>query len=73
MKVEQKVTPPKFDPITITIESLDELKWMIAIANTSVTQARSQTQGLGFVICNDFGRQQMVLFNALSEYQGLIV
>ena len=73
MKIEQKVTPPLFDPITITIESLDELKWMIAIANTSVAQARLQTKDLGFVICNDGNRQQMVLFNALSEYQGLIV
>lgn len=72
MKIERKVTQPVFDPITITVESLEELKWMFAIANTSTNQASSQTYSLGFDLNNDCAIHQMALWNALGQYKDLV-
>lgn len=72
MKFEQKVTPPVFTPITITIESPDELKWMIAVANTSVRQAREQSNAFTFSLNKDACKQQMTFWNGIEKYRSLV-
>ena len=61
-----------FAPITITIESLEELKWMIALANTSVSQARSQCGNMDFSLGEHAHIQQLALWNGITEYRKLV-
>lgn len=72
MKVEREVVVPVFEPIVITIESLEELKWLTAIANTSELTARQQGRDLGFDMKRDC-EAQMDLWNGISKHMDLIV
>jgi hypothetical protein len=72
MKVEREVVVPVFEPIVITIESLDELKWLTAIANTSELTARQLGRDLGFDMERDC-KAQMDLWNGISKHMDLIV
>lgn len=73
MKVEREEVVPVFEPITITIESLEELKWFLAIANTSIGQAREQVRNQGFELREDAHLEQMSLWSPLVTYRDLIV
>jgi len=70
MKVEREVVVPVFEPIVITIESIDELKWFLAIANTSVAQAREQVANQGFKLIDNAHIQQMSLYDSVKQYKG---
>lgn len=70
MKIARK--EPVFEPIVITIESLDELKWLLSISNTSVTEAKKQAITLGFELRADPSSEQMALWNGLDQYQSLV-
>jgi hypothetical protein len=72
MKVEREVVVPVFEPIVITIESLEELKWLTAIANTSSSIAHQLGRDLGFYIDKD-DKAQMDLWNGISKHMDLIV
>jgi len=72
MKIEREVVVPVFEPIVITIESLEELKWLTAIANTSESTARSLGEGLGFNIESGC-KAQMALWDGISKHMDLIV
>lgn len=69
MKIARKELP--FEPIVITIETIDELKWMLAISNTSVAGAREQASNFGFDIGNEAHIQQLALWNGLEQYKSL--
>ncbi|MNC32718.1 hypothetical protein D3C75_810820 [compost metagenome] len=71
MKFETVKVPPVFEPIVITIESIDELKWLIAIANTSEREGHEHAESLGFRMSSG-GIQQMKLWNGLDTYRGLL-
>lgn len=70
MKVERAEVIPVFEPITITIENDEELKWLIAIANTAVSVAVRQAEDLGFEISRNTPAQ-MSLWNGISKYMEL--
>lgn len=69
MKIKRN--EPVFEPIVITIESLDEFKWLLAISNTSVKEAKSQAISLGFELRVDPSIEQRALWNGLDQYQSL--
>lgn len=50
-----KVTQEKatFQPITIILENEDDAKWMLAIANTSVAEARDTARRMGYDLCKN--------------------
>ena len=70
MKIKRN--EPVFEPIVITIESIAELKWMLAVANTSVSGARQQTSGQGFDLESDSHIQQLALWDGIKQYQELV-
>lgn len=71
MKIERVEVVPVFEPITITIESVEELKWLVAIANSSETKAIELANNLGFEI-DDKGLAQMSLWNGISKYLDIV-
>lgn len=68
MKIERELQ--KFEPIHITIETLDELKWLTAISNMSITSAYNSAKEMGFEIArNDLTSDiQDKLYNVLTGY-----
>lgn len=71
MKIERDVKPPVFDPITITIESVDELKWLLAISNSSFGNAEESAKSMGFTLPKELFPVQQNLFVGLNKYKGL--
>lgn len=65
MKIEQQEVG--FKPIQITIESAKELKWFIAIANTSETKAKESGTNIGLDMDEHFGLVQMELYNKITK------
>ena len=66
MKIERDKS---FRPIVITIESLKELQWMYAIANTSVSTGYKAANELGYTIDKEHAEQfSSTLWFALDEY-----
>lgn len=72
MKIERAEVVPVFEPITITIESLDELKWFIAIANTDTATATTQGKPVGVKLSDSAYVEQMALWNALKPFRELV-
>lgn len=71
MKIKRDEKPPVFDPITITIESVDELKWLLAISNSSYGHAEDSAKTMGFTLPKEFFPIQRGLFDGLIKYKGL--
>lgn len=71
MKIERDEKPPVFDPITITIESVDELKWFLAISNSSFATAQESAKSMGFTLPKELFPVQRGLFDGLNKYEGL--
>lgn len=67
MKIERDVKPPVFDPITITIESFDELKWLLAVSNQSHEEAARSAREIVYHLpsCSEI---QTRLYNGLEKY-----
>lgn len=65
MKLEQEAKG--FRKVTLVIDTQDELDWLYAISNTSVTEARRLSLGLGITLNGDPSVPQMALYNALSN------
>lgn len=64
MKISQEKT--SFTPITLTIESLSELEWLAAIADTAVNKARRSAEGQGFILSEEAEQFQMTFYNAIT-------
>lgn len=68
MKIERDNEP--FKPIVITIESLKELQWMYAIANTSVSTGYKEAHELGYTIDKEHAEQfSSTLWFKLDKYR----
>jgi hypothetical protein len=68
MKVER--SKAQFNPITITIESLDDLKWFMCIANCSVNEAKRAADGLSIEFDRDkMSKCQMSLWNEIVKFE----
>lgn len=65
MKLEQEAKG--FRKVTLVIDTQDELDWLYAISNTSVTEARRLSLGLGITLNGEPSGPQMSLYNALSN------
>lgn len=58
-----------FRPIVITVESLKELQWLYAIANTSVSEGYKAAHELGYTIDKEHAEKfSSTLWFALDEY-----
>lgn len=65
MKIERQAE--KFTPITITIESKEELNYLYALSNSSVDQVKDNARSMSGIKVEDNGKIQMSLFNQLDS------
>lgn len=57
-----------FEPVVITIESQDELNWLFACLNTSVSEAESRWDRTYVAVYGKLNEAvQMSMFNAISN------
>lgn len=65
MKIERQAE--KFTPITITVESKEELHYFYALSNSSVNQVKDNASSMSGIEIEDSGKIQMSLFNHLDQ------
>lgn len=65
MKIERQAE--KFTPITITIESKEELHYLYALSNSTIRQVKDNAIPLSGIDIDDTGEIQMSLFRPLDS------
>lgn len=56
-----------FSPITIVVESQNELDYLIALSNSSISQVRDGARSLGFTLSSEAELEQPAFYKAMTQ------